>query len=111
MSEAADCVHAGHRRRREPHRHLRLLRQGRVRGDARRRAARAGWREKVNICTKAGRLDRAAFDFTAARHAALRRGVAEALRTDHVEILLAHDIEFADDYERVFTETADVLHH
>ena len=30
--------------------------------------------------------------------------------TDHVEILLAHDIENADDFERVFTETAEVLH-
>src|SRR5262249_38653257 len=32
------------------------------------------------------------------------------LRTDYVDILLAHDIEFAADYEAVFTETAGVLH-
>jgi L-galactose dehydrogenase len=32
------------------------------------------------------------------------------LRTDRVEILLAHDIEFASDYEYVFEETANVLH-
>jgi aryl-alcohol dehydrogenase-like predicted oxidoreductase len=69
-----------------------------------------GWREKVHICTKAGRIDRAVFDFSPA---AMRRSVEESLRrlrTDRVEILLAHDIEFADDYEFVFTETADVLH-
>ena len=69
-----------------------------------------GWRERVSICTKAGRIDRAEFDFTPQ---AMRRSVEESLRrlrTDHVEILLAHDIEFAQDYEAVFTETADVLH-
>jgi L-galactose dehydrogenase len=69
-----------------------------------------GWREKVSVCTKAGRLDRAVFDFTPA---GMRKCVEESLtrlRTDRVEILLAHDIEFADDYERVFTDTADVLH-
>lgn len=69
-----------------------------------------GWREKVSICTKAGRIDRAEFDFTPQ---AMRRSVEASLkrlRTDRVEILLAHDIEFATDYEAVLTETADVLH-
>jgi len=67
-------------------------------------------RERVAICTKAGRLDVNQFDFTAA---GMRRCFEESLRrlrTDHVEILLAHDIENANDYERVFTETAEVLH-
>lgn len=69
-----------------------------------------GWREKVSICTKAGRLDREKFDFTPAGMRSCFEASLKRLRTDHVEILLAHDIEFADDYERVFTETADVLH-
>jgi L-galactose dehydrogenase len=69
-----------------------------------------GWRDKVHICTKAGRLDRAAFDFTPAAMRRCFEGSLKRLRTDHVEVLLAHDIEFADDYERVFTETAGVLH-
>lgn len=69
-----------------------------------------GWREKVAICTKAGRLDRAEFDFSAAGMRTCLEGSLKRLRTDHVEILLAHDIEFADDFDRVFTETADVLH-
>lgn len=69
-----------------------------------------GWREKVAICTKAGRLDRAEFDFTPAGMRRCVEGSLKRLRTDRVEILLAHDIEFADDFERVFTDTADVLH-
>jgi L-galactose dehydrogenase len=69
-----------------------------------------GWREKVSICTKAGRLDRDRFDFTPAGMRTCFEASLKRLRTDHVQILLAHDIEFADDIERVFTETADVLH-
>lgn len=69
-----------------------------------------GWREKVAICTKAGRLDRNRFDFSAAGMRACFEGSLQRLRTDRVEILLAHDIEFADDFERVFDETAGVLH-
>ncbi len=69
-----------------------------------------GWREKVAICTKAGRLDRAEFDFSAAGMRACLEGSLKRLKTDRVEILLAHDIEFADDFDRVFTETAEVLH-
>ena len=69
-----------------------------------------GWREKVHICTKAGRLDRAVFDFTPAAMRTCFEGSLRRLRTEHVEVLLAHDIEFATDYEAVFTETAEVLH-
>ncbi|HEX4614024.1 MAG TPA: aldo/keto reductase [Urbifossiella sp.] len=69
-----------------------------------------GLRERVHLCTKAGRLDRDVFDFTPAGMRRCAEGSLKRLRTDRVDILLAHDIEFADDYERVFTETADVLH-
>lgn len=69
-----------------------------------------GWREKVILCTKAGRLDRARFDFTPAAMRACFEGSLKRLRVDHVDILLAHDIEFATDFEAVFTETAGVLH-
>jgi len=69
-----------------------------------------GAREKVAICTKAGRLDRAEFDFSAAGMRTCLEGSLKRLRTDRVEILLAHDIEFADDFGQVFTETAEVLH-
>lgn len=68
-----------------------------------------GWREKTHICTKAGRLDRDVFDFTPGGMRACLEGSLKRLRTDHVDILLAHDIEFAADYEAVFTETAAAL--
>ncbi|MFO0848444.1 MAG: aldo/keto reductase [Gemmataceae bacterium] len=73
-------------------------------------ALAGGLREKVLICTKAGRLDRDVFDFSPAGMRACFEGSLKRLRTDHVDILLAHDIEYADDFERVFTDTADVLH-
>jgi len=73
-------------------------------------ALQGGYREKVILCTKAGRDTKTDFNFsrqhiTQSLDASLRR-----LRTDYVDILIAHDIEFADDFERVFTETADTLH-
>lgn len=73
------------------------------------RALAGGWREKVSICTKACRLDRDVFDFTPAGTRACVEASLKRLRTDHVEILLAHDIEFATDYEYVFNETYHVL--
>jgi L-galactose dehydrogenase len=73
------------------------------------RALEGGWREKVNICTKACRLDNAVFDFTPEGTRNCVEASLKRLRTDHVEILLAHDIEFADDYEYVFNETYAVL--
>ena len=73
-------------------------------------ALRGGWREKVLVCTKAGRLDRDVFDFSPAGMRACLDGSLLRLGTDYVDILLAHDIEFADDPERVFADTAGVLH-
>src|SRR5262249_59584331 len=69
-----------------------------------------GWREKVSICTKAGRLDRAVFDFSPEGMEKCLDGSLSRLKVDHVDILLAHDIEFATDYAFVFEETAAVLH-
>lgn len=69
-----------------------------------------GLRQRVSICTKAGRLDRDRFDFSAAGIRNCFEDSLKRLRTDRVEILLAHDIEFADDFERVFDETAAALH-
>lgn len=69
-----------------------------------------GRRGEVLICTKAGRLGRDQFDFSASGMRKCLEGSLRRLRTDCVDILLAHDIEYADDFERVFTETAEVLH-
>ncbi len=73
-------------------------------------ALRGGYREKIVLCSKAGRNDRASFDFSPS---AMRRSVDASLQrlgTDYLDILIAHDIEYADDFEAVFTETASVLH-
>ena len=73
------------------------------------RILEGGGRQRVILCTKAGRLDRDVFDFSPA---GLRRCVEQSLqrlRTDYVDILLAHDIEFADDYEVIFTQTYETL--
>ena len=70
----------------------------------------AGLRDQIYLCSKAGRNGPLDFDFSSA---SMRRSVEDSLRrlrTDHLDLLLAHDIEFADDFEKVFTETAGVLH-
>jgi L-galactose dehydrogenase len=70
----------------------------------------AGLRDKVYLCSKAGRNGFADFDFSPA---AMERSVEASLkrlRTNYLDILIAHDVEFADDFEAVFTETAGALH-
>ena len=69
-------------------------------------ALQGGWREKVLVCTKACRLGEAEFDFTPEGTRRCFEASLQRLGTDHVDILLAHDIEFADDFEFVFQETA-----
>jgi L-galactose dehydrogenase len=69
-----------------------------------------GLRDKIYLCSKAGRNTLTDFDFTPA---AMERSVEASLkrlRTDHLDILIAHDIEFAADNEAIFTDTAAVLH-
>ncbi len=69
-----------------------------------------GLRDKVYLCTKAGRLDVDQFDFSPAGMEKCLEGSLKRLRTDAVDILIAHDIEFAANTEAVFSETANVLH-
>jgi L-galactose dehydrogenase len=69
-----------------------------------------GWRDKVNLCTKAGRFDVNEFDFSPAAIERSLDASLKRLKTDYVDILLAHDIEFATDFESIFAETADCLH-
>ncbi len=72
-------------------------------------ALSGGWRDRVTLGTKAGRLGRAEFDFSPEGMRRCVEGSLQRLRTDHVEVLLAHDIEYAPDKERVFDETYQVL--
>jgi L-galactose dehydrogenase len=69
---------------------------GRTLAETRLGAALAGRRDKVVLATKCGRYDVAQFDFSAAR---IRRSMDESLqrlRTDYIDVFLAHDIEFVE---------------
>jgi L-galactose dehydrogenase len=69
---------------------------GRTLAEERLGIALQGKREQVILATKCGRYDVASFDFTAAR---LRASIDESLRrlrTDYVDLLQAHDVEFVD---------------
>jgi len=77
---------------------------GRTLAEERLGAALEGKRDKVVLATKAGRYDVAAFDFSAKR---VRSSVEESLRrlrTDYIDVLTAHDIEFGD-REQIVQET------
>ena len=67
-----------------------------------------GQRDKVILCTKCGRYGLDSFDFSAAR---IARSIDESLtrlRTDHVDLFIAHDIEFGD-LEQVVSETIPAM--
>lgn len=68
-----------------------------------------GWRDRVILATKCGRIARDRFDFSAAGIKASCETSLRLLGTDHVDILQAHDIEFEKDLERVFDETFRAL--
>lgn len=67
-------------------------------------------RRQFQICTKAGRLAQDRFDFSAKGMRECFEGSLRRLKCDHVDILLAHDIEYEKQPTRIFTETAEVLH-
>jgi L-galactose dehydrogenase len=67
---------------------------GRTLAESRVGAALKGRRDKVVLATKCGRYDVDGFDFSAAR---IRSSIDESLkrlRTDYLDVFLAHDIEF-----------------
>ena len=67
-----------------------------------------GVRDKVILCTKCGRYGFDRFDFSAAR---IARSIDESLsrlQTDHVDLFIAHDIEFGD-IEQVISETIPAM--
>jgi L-galactose dehydrogenase len=81
---------------------------GRTLAEERLGQALSGLRDKVVISTKCGRYDTASFDFSAARIEASANESLRRLRTDYVDILFAHDIEFAD-REQILNETVRAL--
>lgn len=77
---------------------------GRTLSEERLGIALQGKRDRIVLSTKLGRYDKAAFDFSAAR---VRSSIDESLkrlRTDYVDLLIAHDVEFGD-REQVINET------
>jgi L-galactose dehydrogenase len=81
---------------------------GRTLAEERLGAALEGKRDKVVLATKIGRYDVTAFDFSAKR---VRSSVEESLRrlrTDYVDLLTAHDIEFGD-REQIMQETIPAM--
>jgi L-galactose dehydrogenase len=74
------------------------------------KALQDGWRHRVILATKVGRIDKDFFDFSAKFIERSMEDSLRRLRTDHVDIFQAHDIEFADNLERVFAESAEALY-
>lgn len=70
--------------------------------------ALAGRRHQAVITTKCGRYDTASFDFSASRvHQSIDESLAR-LKTDYVDVLFAHDVEFGDP-RQVIEETIPAL--
>jgi L-galactose dehydrogenase len=70
---------------------------GRTLAETRLGAALVGRRDKVVVATKCGRYDVAQFDFSAARVRSSLEESLRRLRTDYLDVFLAHDIEFVDE--------------
>ena len=65
-------------------------------------------RDKYLLCTKLGRYDLAHFDFSARRVAESIDVSLHRLRTDHLDIVLCHDIEFVP-MQQIVDETLPAL--
>ncbi|MFL6351202.1 MAG: aldo/keto reductase [Bryobacteraceae bacterium] len=81
---------------------------GRTLSEERLGKALLGKRDKVVLCTKCGRYGKESFDFSASRVMTSIDESLRRLRTDHLDMLIAHDIEFGDS-EQVVTETIPAM--
>jgi aryl-alcohol dehydrogenase-like predicted oxidoreductase len=71
-------------------------------------SALAGRRHKVVLATKCGRYGANEFDFSARRVSASVDESLHRLRTDYVDLLLAHDVEFGD-VKQIVEETIPAM--
>ena len=81
---------------------------GRTLSETRLGKALEGRRDEVVLASKCGRYDVDKFDFSAARVFSSVEESLKRLRTDHLDILTAHDIEFGD-REQVIHETIPAM--
>ncbi len=81
---------------------------GRTLSEERLGAALEGKRNQIVLSTKIGRYDRAVFDFSGERVQTSIDESLRRLRTDHVDLLIAHDIEFGD-REQIISETIPAM--
>jgi L-galactose dehydrogenase len=81
---------------------------GRTLAEARLGKALEGKRDRVVLATKCGRYDDDHFDFSARRVAASVDESLQRLRTDYLDLIQAHDIEFAD-FSQLIHETLPAL--
>jgi L-galactose dehydrogenase len=81
---------------------------GRTLSETRLGKALEGKRHQIILATKCGRYDIDKFDFSAARITASVEESLTRLRTDHLDIFTAHDIEFGD-REQVIHETIPAM--
>ena len=82
---------------------------GRTRSEEVLGKALVGKRDQVVLSTKTGRFDLREFDYSEARiRAEVERSLGR-LRTDHVDLLIAHDIEYGDP-DVVFGQGIPTLH-
>ncbi len=81
---------------------------GRTLSEERLGKALMGRRDRVVLSTKCGRYDFAGFDFSAARVSASIDESLRRLRTDFLDIFIAHDIEFGD-VNQVIDETIPTM--
>ena len=81
---------------------------GRTLSETRVGKALLGKRDQVVLSSKCGRYDTATFDFSAARVKTSVDESLQRLQTDHLDLLIAHDIEFGD-REQIVHETVPAM--
>jgi L-galactose dehydrogenase len=81
---------------------------GRTLAEERLGAALEGKRDKVVLATKVGRYDVDTFDFSAKRVRSSVEDSLRRLRTDYLDLLTAHDIEFGE-REQIVEETVPAM--
>lgn len=81
---------------------------GRTLAEKRLGSALEGLRQRIVLATKCGRYDTASFDYSAERTMRSAEESLRRLRTDYLDILHVHDIEFGD-RDQILNETIPAL--